>query len=134
MKRQVPRFIHIVLMVALGASTLSWSGTLPGAVSGAGINLVSPTCCDSGLETGQQPSETELSTACCCKPYPAPPGTESLHTILTELVSDVVLHPRPVDALVLPIRVAQAPRTGARSARAPPPQTSLYSQHIALLV
>jgi hypothetical protein len=133
MDMQVPRIIHIVLMVVLGAPTLAWGGTLPSA-GRAGINLVSSTCCDSGLRTGQQPSETELSTACCCKPYPATPGTANQQTILTQIVSGVVLRQWPVDVFVLPIPAAHVSLMGARSARAPPPQTSLYSQHIALLV
>lgn len=134
MDMQVPRMILIVLMVVLGAPTLAWGGTLPGIGSGTTIDVLSPRCCIPGLRTGQQPSETEFSSACCCKPYPATPGTESQHTVLTQIVSGVVLRRQPVDVLVLPIPAAQSSLMGARSARAPPPQTSLYSQHIALLI
>ena len=129
----MPRMIHIVLMLVLGAPSLAWGGTLPSA-GREGINLVSPTCCDSGLKTGQQPSETELGTACCCKPYPATPGTESLHTILTELVPGATLRQWPIDVLAVPASATQSLLKAARSARAPPPHTSLYSQHVALLV
>jgi hypothetical protein len=126
----VSRLVYIVLMIVLGSPTLAWGGIVPGN----GIELVSPTCCDSGLQTGQQPTETELTSACCCKPYPATPGTESLQTILSQVVSGVVLQQWPVDVIVVPVTDARESLAGARSARGPPPQTSLYSLRIVLLV
>lgn len=131
----MPRLIHIVLMVVLGAPTLAWGGTVPGnTFPGTGVALVSPTCCEPALQTGQQPTETELSSACCCKPYPATPGTESQHTILSQVVSGVVQQPTAVDMLVAPVAEQHVSLVRFRFARGPPPQTSLYSLHIALLV
>ncbi len=132
---EVPRLVHIVLMIVLGAPTLAWGGTLPGnTFPGTGIALVSPTCCEPALQTGQQPTETELSSACCCKPHPATPGTESQHTILSQVVSGVVQQPAPVDIPVAPIAAAHISLAKSGFARGPPPLTSLYSLHIALLV
>ena len=126
----MPRLVHIVLMIVLGAPTLAWGGTVPGN----GVALVSPTCCEPALQTGQQPTETELSSACCCKPYPATPGTESQHTILSQVVSGVVQPPVAVDILVAPVAEQQVSLVRFGFARGPPPQASLYSLHIALLV
>ncbi len=126
---EMPRLIHVVLAIVLGVPTLGFGG----AASADSFELVSPTCCDSNTQTGQQPVETEIGSACCCKPYPAGPGTESLNAILSQLVFGI-MQPSPMNAIVTPALDAYESFTSAGAARGPPPKTSLYSLRIALLV
>ena len=126
----MPRLIHIVLVLVLGAPSLAWGGNVPGN----GIDLVSTTCCCLGDQAGDESNEAELSRACCCKPLPATPGTQNLQTILTQSGSDDVPQPLVVGAIEAPVLKEQISTVNSRSARGPPPRTSLYSLRIALLV
>ena len=123
------RLIAIALVVALAAPAASAA-----SFGMDGVDLVGPEECCCPEHASEEPAPPQIENVCCCELRPANRGLELTRTAA---VLEAELRVPPAALNTVDARVgtpASRPPVQSARARAPPPDSSLLSQHTSLLL